>query len=159
MKMKMNSKTAGIFFLFVCLFIVLFIGQWSNSRGGSNSAYLGQMESFTEGKVGRTTHPKTTHHTIATTKKPTIVGAPNPGQTTKKTERFSNLESFTEGKMGRTTHPKTTHHTIATTKKPMIVGAPIPGQTTKKTERFSNLESFTEGGRANKISSSLRTRR
>ena len=81
--MKMNSKTAGIFFLFVCLFIVLFIGQWSNSRGGSNAVYLGQMESFTEGKAGKTT------------KKPTIVGAPNPGLTTRKPTR--NMESFTEG--------------------------------------------------------------
>lgn len=28
MKMRMNSKTAGIVFLFVCLLVVLFIGQW-----------------------------------------------------------------------------------------------------------------------------------
>jgi hypothetical protein len=94
--MKMNSKTIGIFFLFVCLFIVLFIGQWSNSRGGSNAAYLGQMESFTEGKsVRKTQRP------IATTKKPMGFGAPNPVQTTKKTERFSNLESFKEGAKAR----------------------------------------------------------
>jgi hypothetical protein len=95
--MKMNSKTAGIFFLFVCLFIVLFIGQWSNSRGGSNAAYLGQMESFTEGKSARTTlRPRTTIGSIQTTKKPMIVGAPKSGQTTKKS-----MELFTEGVTAR----------------------------------------------------------
>ena len=94
----MNSKTAGIFFLFVCLFIVLIIGQWSNSRG-SNATYLGQMESFTEGKAGRTTHrPRSNVGSMQTTKKPMMIGAAKPVQTTtKKTERFSNVESFKEG--------------------------------------------------------------
>ena len=91
--MKMNSKTAGIFFLFVCLFIVLFIGQWSNSRGGSNAVYLGQMESFTEGKMGKTTKkPMIVGAPNPGNKKPMNIGAPNPSQTTKKS-----MESFTEG--------------------------------------------------------------
>ena len=96
----MNSKTAGIFFLFVCLLIVLFIGQWSNSRG--SNAYLGQMESFTEG--ARTNRPKAA---VGSTKaqainiKPMNVGAAKPFQTTKKTERFSNVESFKEGGKAR----------------------------------------------------------
>jgi len=92
----MNSKTAGIFFLFVCLFIVLFIGQWSNSRGGSNAVYLGQMESFTEGKMGKTTKkPMIVGAPNPGNTKPMIVGAPNPGLTTRKPTR--NMESFTEG--------------------------------------------------------------
>lgn len=122
----MNSKTAGIFFLFVCLFIVLFIGQWTNSRGVANSSYLGQMESFTEGKVGRTTHHKTTH----------------PKTTHHKTTHHNTTHH-------KTTHPKTTYPTtIATTKKSIGFGAPNPVQTTRKIERFSNRESFKEGAKA-----------
>ena len=104
--MKMNSKTAGIFFLFVCLFIVLFIGQWSNSRGGSNATYLGQMESFTEGKAGRTPTKKpmivrAPNPGQTTTKKPMGFGAPNPVQTTRKS-----MESFTEGAGKKKTNVK-----------------------------------------------------
>ena len=97
--MKMNSKTAGIFFLFVCLLIVLFIGQWSNSRG--SNAYLGQMENFTEG--ARTNRPKAAVGSTKAqaTKKPMNIGAAKPFQTTKKTERFSNVESFKEGGKAR----------------------------------------------------------
>jgi len=111
--MKMNSKTAGIFFLFICLLIVLFIGQWSNSRGGSNDAYLGQMESFTEGKADKTT------------KKPMFVGAPNLGQTTRKS--------------------------MGTTKKPMFVGAPNLGQTTRKSMESFKEGIATKGGSARRI--------
>ena len=42
---KLNSKTTGIVFLFVCLLIVLFIGQW---------VYLGgSMYSIREGATGK----------------------------------------------------------------------------------------------------------
>lgn len=46
--MKMNSKTTGILFLLVCLFFVLFIGQWMDLGGFSKR----NMDSFIEGAHG-----------------------------------------------------------------------------------------------------------
>ena len=52
MKMRMNSKTAGIVFLLICLLIVLFIGQF---------VYLGSSDSMDyilEGATGKKSNPK-----------------------------------------------------------------------------------------------------
>jgi hypothetical protein len=45
----MNAKTAGIVFLFVCLLIVLFIGQWVYLGNYTQPLYLGDMEPVREG--------------------------------------------------------------------------------------------------------------
>jgi hypothetical protein len=47
--MKMNAKTMGIVFLFVCLLIVLFIGQWVYLGNYTQPLYLGSMEPVREG--------------------------------------------------------------------------------------------------------------
>jgi hypothetical protein len=83
MKMEMNSKTAGIVFLFVCLLIVLFIGQWVYlGSSSSKPMYLGAMSHVREGATSgprtsgpRTSGPRTTR--LPHTEKPRTTRLPH----------------------------------------------------------------------------------